>query len=276
MCIRDRSRRAHLSLSQQFEQHTISKTYVAIVMGELVGDGEVDLPVDGRPAVTRWRAVRCEPSGSFEWGAVTVVEAFPITGRTHQIRIHLKSLGHPIVGDDLHFVPHYTVLRKSGLFLSCVSVEFEHPITRERTSVKCSPPDKFNTFVRRQGARIAQKKQTAARAEQGLRGSAGDHDEWSTHVAQILSELIVGSQQLPDFTNAVLLRVYESVIRRLGSSECVGAVLSLVLCKLGYTDGTDHVLWERRASELHCAVVLKKRPTLRGIAISRFLTRKLT
>ncbi len=99
------------SLGGQFEHRTIEKDYVARVWGDVVGDsGLIDLPlatdwenkprqrVDferGRPAQTRWRVLARE-------GGITRLELVPLTGRTHQLRVHLRELGYPIVGDTFY------------------------------------------------------------------------------------------------------------------------------------------------------------------------------
>lgn len=107
-------------LSLAFEQRAVHKRYVAIVHGRLqpapATDSEwqtIDAPIAadwprrplriidaaGKPSQTRWRVLAHEPPG---WPGCTRVELEPITGRTHQLRVHLAHLGHPIVGDALY------------------------------------------------------------------------------------------------------------------------------------------------------------------------------
>ncbi|MGR3433589.1 MAG: pseudouridine synthase [Shimia sp.] len=98
----------HLGL--QFERRQTRKVYVAQVWGRLEGAGEIDLPLivdwpnrplqkvcheTGKPAQTEWRAKRSD-------GASTRVELRPRTGRSHQLRVHMKALGHPILGDPFY------------------------------------------------------------------------------------------------------------------------------------------------------------------------------
>lgn len=134
------------ALSMQFEQRQVGKRYEAIVEGLLEGDaGEVDLPlivdwpnrpkqmVDherGKPALTRWR-VLARDAGVQR----TRVELEPITGRSHQLRLHMASLGHPIVGDML-----YDAAPASRVHLHARTLQFIHPLTREALAFESPVP----------------------------------------------------------------------------------------------------------------------------------------
>ena len=139
---------ALVKLGQAFEQRKVFKRYEAFVAGELAGEGLVDRAIDGRAARSRWSAHESFPSRHH--GRVTRVELWPETGRTHQLRIHLASLGHPIVGDDVYTPAEQFVLRKKGLFLWACELAVEHPGTGERLRVVTELPNKFHAYRRRE------------------------------------------------------------------------------------------------------------------------------
>ncbi len=106
-------------LGQALASHALVKTYMAVVTGELTGGGVIDLPLakretpaggrvvvtaptdpDAKTALTQWVATAQAADGS-----ATLVELTPLTGRTHQLRAHLKAIGHPILGDRLYGAP---------------------------------------------------------------------------------------------------------------------------------------------------------------------------
>jgi tRNA pseudouridine32 synthase/23S rRNA pseudouridine746 synthase len=127
-------------LARAFEQREVRKRYVAVVAGDIAaGDWQaIDLaigadwpnrprqqadPVHGRPAVTRWRAI----GPGFQPGTARL-ELEPVTGRTHQLRVHLQAIGHPILGDAL-YAPPDVAAAAPRLLLHATELALLHPGT---------------------------------------------------------------------------------------------------------------------------------------------------
>ncbi len=121
-------------LSALFEKKVIVKRYRAEVLGlagEAGSEGRIDLPLDGKPAITEYRVASCDPENNS-----TRVEIVIQTGRLHQIRRHFEMIGHPVMGD-----PKYGKGNKNreGIRLAAVSLQFVSPDTGEK--VYFSLPD---------------------------------------------------------------------------------------------------------------------------------------
>ena len=142
-----KTRTAIVDLGRQFENKTISKRYRAIVSGKLPGSGVVDLPIDGHASKTIFRSVDYIPSPMTQW--LTLVDLFPETGRTHQLRIHMASLGHPIVGDN-KYTKELPLLKGKGLFLTAVEINFVHPETKQEMGFAIEEPSKFGALIRKE------------------------------------------------------------------------------------------------------------------------------
>ena len=128
---------AHRELSRQFHDREVSKSYIAIVAGSPAEDsGVIDLPMrkdmdpanaprqvidhaEGRPAVTHWWVQE-----RLEDRAQLLLK--PITGRSHQLRLHMKTIGHPILGDDL-YAPASVLAMADRLLLHAQSLTIVHP-----------------------------------------------------------------------------------------------------------------------------------------------------
>ena len=155
-----KSDRAHLSLAIAFRQHTIRKTYLAVCYGNPVtGDGVVDAPIDRHPRNRREMAVVREgrPARTLfeveeEFAGTSMVSCHPVTGRTHQIRVHLAHIGHAIVGDPLYAGRQWRNLSHSRVQVACRAfprqalharrIAFEHPVTKENVEFEAPlPPD---------------------------------------------------------------------------------------------------------------------------------------
>ena len=146
------------ALGQSFESRAVHKRYIAVVDGRLDsrllppespdGWGLIDLPIvvdwprrplriidaaRGKPSQTRWRAVAFDEAASS-----TRVELEPVTGRSHQLRVHLQALGHPIVGDTL-YAPAAVQARAPRLLLHACALRLEHPASGTLLSFESAP-----------------------------------------------------------------------------------------------------------------------------------------
>jgi len=147
-----KTRSALATLGHAFETQAVDKAYRALVVGALDGECVVEDPIDGRPARTRLRSLEIGPA--VKCGHVTRVDAFPETGRTHQIRRHLAALGHPVLGDRLYGrEPH--VLRGHGLFLFALGIRLDHPVDGRSCRFTIPEPPKVAAFVARERRRTA-------------------------------------------------------------------------------------------------------------------------
>ncbi|PKQ68983.1 hypothetical protein BZG01_01360 [Labilibaculum manganireducens] len=131
-------------LGAQFENRTVSKQYTAVVIGSLPDKGKVDMPVDGKDAVSSFRVI--QRNNSIRNQTLNMVHLFPKTGRTHQLRIHMAGMGTPILGDKL-YGSEGEILRRKGLFLCATGLQFHHPVTNEKMDISIDPPYKFGRFM---------------------------------------------------------------------------------------------------------------------------------
>ena len=139
---------SHVAISRQFEKRQTQKRYIARVYGHVKEDqGSVDLPlicdwpnrpkqmVDhdyGKAALTHYKVLSKEEIS-------TLVELTPVTGRSHQLRVHMLALGHPILGDRLYAHDDALAL-SSRLQLHALNIEFNHPTTQARINFTANCP----------------------------------------------------------------------------------------------------------------------------------------
>lgn len=138
------------AMTAQFEARKIHKRYEAIVSGVLHDDeGEVKLPLicdwpnrpkqmvcfeQGKAAHTRYKVISRNPTED-----TTRVELEPVSGRTHQLRVHMLSLGHPILGDRL-YAPEAIIAKAPRLYLHAKQIWLPHPITGTDIEINCPTP----------------------------------------------------------------------------------------------------------------------------------------
>lgn len=145
---------AHAALSAQLSDHSLSRTYECLVSGNMRQDsGTVDAPIGrsssdrkkmavvagGRRAVTHWEVVARYPG-------VTHLRCRLETGRTHQIRVHMAHIGHPILGDTVYGAKK-PVPGLTGQCLHATGLRFVHPRTGETVELHCPLPEEFTRMV---------------------------------------------------------------------------------------------------------------------------------
>lgn len=130
---------AQRKLHEDFENKNIQKEYTALVWGNFPNKKSLNLPIDEKPAETE-----VEPKKLIynKEGEITMVSAFPKTGRTHQIRIHLASEGFPIIGDSRYGKIEKRI-SEGNLFLSATGLKFYHPVTQKLMEIALDLPKKF-------------------------------------------------------------------------------------------------------------------------------------
>ena len=147
---------AHLALSAQLKDHSLSRTYECLVTGNMKQDsGTVDAPIGrssadrkkmavvptGRRAVTHWEVVARYPG-------VTHLRCRLETGRTHQIRVHMAYIGHPILGDTVYGTKK-PVPGLTGQCLHAAGLRFIHPRTGEPVELHCPLPPEFTAMLQK-------------------------------------------------------------------------------------------------------------------------------
>lgn len=138
---------AQLQIGKLFAKRQIKKTYQAIVCGKIDTAGIIEFPVAGKAAKSSFARIQYGRSLRNEY--LSWVRLHPETGRTHQLRIHLAGLGHPIMGDQL-YGEEGKIFKGKGLFLAATGLRFQHPFHDEVVDVQIAPPAKFEKLLERE------------------------------------------------------------------------------------------------------------------------------
>lgn len=148
---------SHLSLSEQIKAHSVQRAYMAIVQGDMREEsGFVEGPIGrhpvdrkkmaivpgGRDAKTYWRVLESLKGAS-------LLECKLTTGRTHQIRVHMSSIGHPLLGDPLYGPKKMPYPVQGGQLLHAFRIGFVHPRTGEEMLFEAPPEDRFLQWQRK-------------------------------------------------------------------------------------------------------------------------------
>jgi ribosomal large subunit pseudouridine synthase D (EC 5.4.99.-) len=147
---------AHKKLTQDFKERRVEKEYLAIVYGRLTPkEGTLDFPIgrhpvqrkrmavvkEGRQALTKYKVLKL-------FKKATLVLAKPLTGRTHQLRVHFSHIGHPILGDPIYGGLKPDVPRPERLMLHAYRISFEHPRTGSHLTFTKDPPEDFERYLK--------------------------------------------------------------------------------------------------------------------------------
>jgi len=149
--------KAHLALAEQLQDHSLARVYEAVVHGNFREDeGTVDAPIgrhpidrkkmaidrkDGRRAVTHWTVLG-------RYNGFTHIRCRLETGRTHQIRVHMASIGHPLAGDPVYGGNRKGLPGLNGQCLHARKLKFIHPTTKKLVEVECPLPGWFERVLR--------------------------------------------------------------------------------------------------------------------------------
>ena len=128
-------------MADLFRQRKVSKKYIAFVQGKLSRkNGQISSQIESKAALTNYRVLQ-------EKKDYSVVEVSPVTGRTNQIRIHFKSIQHPLVGEDKFIFRKDFALRFKRVCLHAEYLEFKHPQTGKIVAVEASLPEDMQKFL---------------------------------------------------------------------------------------------------------------------------------
>ena len=146
---------AHINLSKQIQDRKVKKTYIALVRGVIKeNEATINMPIgrnskdrkkmavtkDGKESITHFKVLK-------RYNGFTLLEVKIETGRTHQIRVHLSTIGYPIVGDGV-YSNGKNEFNVDGQMLHAESIEFAHPITGKKMKIEAPLPEYFNNVLK--------------------------------------------------------------------------------------------------------------------------------
>ena len=138
-------------LNELFEEKKIQKTYYAVTISEMQSQGIIYSDVDEKESKSSYKVL--ERLESERFGKLNLVQLNPHTGRRHQLRIHLASIGNPILGDKT-YGKEPLILNGKGLYLHAHSLQFIHPFTNENIHIKDRFPKHFQKLFASQLAKL--------------------------------------------------------------------------------------------------------------------------
>ena len=149
--------RAHVSLSEQIRAHSVHRVYLAIVIGAMKEPcGSVDGPIGRHPVDRKRMAITAGGREAHtDWTTLeplrgaTLIEARLTTGRTHQIRVHMASIGHPVLGDPVYGPKRSPYPVRGGQLLHACRIGFVHPVTGKELIFDAPPEARFTQWLER-------------------------------------------------------------------------------------------------------------------------------
>jgi RluA family pseudouridine synthase len=132
-------------MMEAFKSRKVKKTYIAFVQGRLpVKGGRIEFPIEGKRALTCYQVIQQNRDFS-------VVKIEPLTGRTNQIRIHFKAIGHPLVGESRFAYRRDFHLKAKRVCLHAQELDFLHPVTGKPLHLHCGLSNDLKEFLSKQG-----------------------------------------------------------------------------------------------------------------------------
>ncbi|MBT8296549.1 MAG: RluA family pseudouridine synthase, partial [Gramella sp.] len=138
-----KTRTSLIKLQRDFAERNIQKTYFALVSGKFEETLKIETPIDDKPSVTLAKPLYYYKIKS---DFFTLVEARPLTGKTHQIRIHLSNIDFPIVGDKIYGRKETAFFENKNLYLFSGKISFKHPVNKEKIELAIELPKRFRNL----------------------------------------------------------------------------------------------------------------------------------
>ena len=145
--------KSHQFLSEELQSHLIKREYIALVYGDFKEEeGSIDAPIARHPknrlkmaVVSQGKHAKTHFKVLERFGKYTLISCILETGRTHQIRVHMAYINHPVVGDPLYGPKD--VIGTEGQFLHAQKLTFQHPTTKKEMSFEADLPDNFKSMI---------------------------------------------------------------------------------------------------------------------------------
>jgi len=138
-----KTRNSLIKLQEDFAKKDIQKTYYAIIHGAIEKELELNFEIDEKPSISIVKPIEFYSINSKKY---TLVELNPLTGRTHQLRIHLSKNQTPIIGDPLYGIDENKYFDGKNLYLFAAKISFQHPVLNQRLKYQLKLPKKFRNL----------------------------------------------------------------------------------------------------------------------------------